>query len=58
MHMCNSIASIFGTNEESIKVNSHTRCALSLMGIQEVMSVYSYKKDQTSVMATECMGIT
>ena len=35
-----------------IKVNSRAKFAVNLMDIQGVMSVYTHKKDQTSVMAT------
>ena len=41
MQICNWIALIFGTNEERIKVNSHTKFAVNLMNIQGVMSIYS-----------------
>ena len=49
MQTFNSIASIFGTNQDCIKVNSRTKFAVHLMNIQGDMSVYSRK---TSVMAT------
>ena len=52
MQMCTSIASIFGINEECIKVNSCTKFTVNLMNIKGVISIYSRKKDQTSVMAT------
>ena len=48
MQTCTSIASIFGTNE----VDSRTKFVVNLRNIQGVMSVYSHKKDQTSVTAT------
>ena len=48
MQMCNSIASIIGTNEEHVMVDSRTKFAESLRN----MSIYSHKKDQTSVTAT------
>ena len=50
--MCNLIASIFGTNKERLTVDSPTKLAVNLRNIQGVMSVYSHKKDQTSVTAT------
>ena len=43
MYVCNSIALIFGTNEEHIKVNLRTTFAVNLMNILEVMSIYSRK---------------
>ena len=52
MQTCNSIASIFGTNEERVMVDSRTKFVVNLRNIQGVMSVYSHKKDQTCVMAT------
>ena len=52
MQMCNSIASIFGTNEERVMVDSCTKFVVNLRNIQGVMSIYSHKKNQTSVMAT------
>ena len=55
--MCNSTASIFGTNEERIMVDSHTKFAVNLRNIQGVMSIYSHKKDQNSVTATEKLSI-
>ena len=42
--MCNLIASIFGTNEERVTVNSHSKFAVNLKNIQGVMSVYSHRK--------------
>ena len=53
MQTCNLIASIFGTNEERVTVDSRTKCVANLRNIQGVMSVYSRTKDQTSVTATE-----
>ena len=53
MQMCNSIASIFGTIEERVMVDSRTKFAVNLRNIQGVMCIYSRKKDQTSVMAIE-----
>ena len=50
--MCDLIGSIFGTNEARIKVKSHTKFVVNMMNIQIVMSIYSCKKDQTSVMVT------
>ena len=41
---CNSIASIFSTNEERVTVDSPTKFAMNLRNIQGVMSVYSRKK--------------
>ena len=52
MQMCNAIALIFGTNEERVMVDSHTKFVVNLRNIKGVMSIYSHKKDQTSVMAT------
>ena len=52
MQTCTSIASIFGTNEEHVMVDSPTKFAVNMMNIQGVMSNYSRKKDQTSVTAT------
>ena len=53
MQMCNLIASIFSTNEECVMVDSRTKFVVNLSNIQGVMSVYSRKKDQISVTATE-----
>ena len=50
--MWNSITSIFGTDEERIQVSLRTKFAVNLVIIQGVMSIYSCKKDQTSVMDT------
>ena len=36
MQTCNSIASIFGTNEEHVMVNSPTKFAVNLQNIQEL----------------------
>ena len=44
MQMCNLIASIFGTNEECVTVDSRTKFVVNLRNIQGVMSVYSRKK--------------
>ena len=44
MQTCTSIASIFGTNEELVMVDSHTKFVVNLRNIQGVMSVYSRKK--------------
>ena len=52
MQTCNSIASIFGTNEERVMVESRTKFVVNLRNIQEVMSIYSRKKDQPFVTAT------
>ena len=52
MQTCNLIVSIFDTNEERIIVDSCTKFAVYLRNIQGVMSIYSCKKDQASVMAT------
>ena len=52
MQTYNLIASIFGTNEERVTVDSHTKLVVNLSNIQGVISVYSCKKDQTSVTAT------
>ena len=41
---CNSIASIFGTNEEHVTVDSRTKFVVSLSNTQGVMSIYSHKK--------------
>ena len=51
MQMCNSIAMVFGTNEECVTVDSRTQFVVNLSNIQGVMSIYSCKKDQTSVTA-------
>ena len=52
MQTCNLIASIFGTNEEHVTVDSRTKFAVNLWNTQGVMSVYSLKKYQISVTAT------
>ena len=52
MQTCNSIATMFGTNEERVTVDSRTKFVVNLSNIQGVMSVYSHKKEQTSVTAT------
>ena len=52
MQTCSSIASIFGTNEEHVTVDSCTKFVVNLSNIQGVMDVYSRKTDQTSVTAT------
>ena len=52
MQKCNLIALIFGTNEELVMVDPRTTFAVNLRNIQGVMSIYSHKKDQTSVTAT------
>ena len=44
MQMCNSIASIFGTNEERVMVDSRTKLVVNLSNVQGVMSVYSRNK--------------
>ena len=44
MQTCNLIASICGTNEEHVKVNSRTKFAASLINTHMVMSIYSCKK--------------
>ena len=49
MQMCNSIASIFGTTEKRVTVDSSTKFVVNLRNIQGVIHVI---KDQTSVMAT------
>ena len=36
---CNSLASIFGTNEERVTVDSHTKFVANLRNIQGVMSI-------------------
>ena len=43
---------IVSTNEERVTVDSCTKFIVTLSNIQGVMSVYSCKKDQTSVTAT------
>ena len=55
MQTCNSIASIFSTNDKCVMVDSRTnlKFVVNLSNIQGVMSIYSHKKDQTSVTATE-----
>ena len=52
MQMCNSIASIFGTIEERVTMDSRAKLAVNLRNIQGVMSIYSRKKDQISVTTT------
>ena len=52
MQMRTSIASIFGTNEERVTVDSRTKFVVNLRNIRGVMNVNSRKKDQTSVTAT------
>ena len=52
MQTWNVISLIFGKNEEHVTVDSRTKFVLDLRNIQGVMSVYSRKKDQTSVTAT------
>ena len=52
MQTCNSIALIIGTDEERVTVDSRTTFVVNLRNIQGVMSIYSRKKDQTSVTAT------
>ena len=49
MQTCKSNAMIFGTNEDCVMVDS---CTKFVVNIQGVMSIYSYKKYHTSVMAT------
>ena len=44
MQMYNSIASIFGTNEERVMVDSRTKLVVNLSNVQGVMSVYSRNK--------------
>ena len=44
LQTCNSIASIFGTNEDRVTVDSRTKFAVNLINIQEVMNIYSRKK--------------
>ena len=45
MQTSNSIASIFGTNEERVKVDSRTKFVVNLKNIQGIMSIYSCKKN-------------
>ena len=52
MQTCNLTASIFGTNEECVTVDSRTKFVVNLRNIQGIMSIYSCKKDQTFVTAT------
>ena len=52
MQMCNSIALIFGKNQERVMVDLHTKFVVNLRNIQRVMSIYSHKKNQASVPAT------
>ena len=49
MQTCNSIALIFGTNEEYVAVDLRTKFVVNLSNIQRVIHV---KKYQTSVTAT------
>ena len=44
MQTCSLIASIFGTNEECVTVDSRTKFVVNLSNIQGGMSVYSRKK--------------
>ena len=44
MQTCNSIASIFGTNEERVTVDPRTKFVVKLRNFQGVMSVNSRKK--------------
>ena len=43
MQTCDSIASIFGTNEERVTMDSRTKFVVNLSNIQGVMDVYSRK---------------
>ena len=49
MQTCNLIASIFGTNEECVMVDSCTKFVVNLRSIQGCMSIYLHN---TSVMGT------
>ena len=53
MQTCYSIATIFGTNEEHVTVDSRTKFVVKLRNLQGIMSIYSRKKAQTSFRATE-----
>ena len=44
MQICNSIATIFGTNDERVMADSRTTFVVNLSNIQGVMSIYSHKK--------------
>ena len=44
MQTRNSIASIFGTNEERVTMDSRTKFVVNLSNIQGAMDVYSRKK--------------
>ena len=44
MQMCDSIASIFGTNEECVTVDLRTKFVVNLSNIQGVMNIYSHKE--------------
>ena len=44
MQTCNSIASIFDTNEECVTVDTCTTFVVNLRSIQGVMSIYSQEK--------------
>ena len=44
MQMRNTIASIFGTNEERVTMDSRTKFIVNLSNIQGVMDIYSHKK--------------
>ena len=44
MQTCNSIVSIFGTDEECVTVDSRTKFVANLSNIQGVMSIHSHKK--------------
>ena len=52
MQTCNPIALIFDTNKKRVTVDSCTKFVVKLRNIQSVMSIYSCKKDKTSVKAT------
>ena len=45
MQACNSIALFFETNEEHIKVNSHTKFAVNMMNIQEAIETSPLSND-------------
>ena len=44
MQTCNLIASIFGTDEEHVTVDSRTKFVVNLRNIQGVTNIYSHKK--------------
>ena len=58
MQICNSIATIFGTNEERVTTDSRTKFVVNLSNIQGVMSVYSRKKVLSRLQGKPSIEIT